>query len=60
MSNTAWKVIVSEPFQLQHPFFGMHCQIDLETIQSFLYPLLNLKHIVTCIFSITDLIIHFS
>ena len=41
-------------FQLPHPFFGMRCQIDLETIQSFLYPLLNLKHIVTCIFSITD------
>ena len=39
--------MVSEPFQLQHPFFGMLSQIGLETIQNFLYPLLrkNLKHI---------------
>ena len=39
--------MVSEPFQLQHPFFGMLPQISLETIQNFLYPLLrkNLKQI---------------
>ena len=39
--------MVSDPFQLQHPFFGMLSQVGFENIQNFLYPLLrkNLKHI---------------